>query len=170
MKVLVKAKSSVVIDGGALSLLASKKVQDAVVARSHNKLNTIITPHMGEAESLLNSKISTKDMNKAACELSRLFKCTCVLKGPSTIVCDSKSIYTMKKGSPALAKAGSGDVLAGILVGICCQQKINDFDACVLATNVHAQAANIASKKLHLISVNPQDFIDNIPASFSFFN
>ncbi len=170
MKVLLNAKSSVIIDGGALSLLVNKKVQDAIVARSHSKFKTIITPHTGEAEAILNSKITYKDMMKAACDLANLLKCICVLKGQDTIICDGKSIYAMKKGSPALAKAGSGDVLAGILVGLCCQQKVDDFDACVLATNIHAQAANIASEKLHLVSVNAQDLIDNIPASFSFFN
>lgn len=167
---LDNARSTVIIDGGALTLLRDEKVSHAIFARSENNLDTIITPHKGEAETILKSEISSKNLKNAALELSDLLKCICVLKGPDTVVCDNKHFYAMKNGTSALAKAGSGDVLAGILVGICCQQRVNAFEACVLATNIHAQSANIASKKLHPVSVNPSDIIDNIPASFSFFN
>lgn len=165
LKVLKGTDAPVILDGGALSAFSSEEVRDALEERVNNGYDTILTPHMGEARTLLYNyavkKIASPE--ELAKDLAYFTKATIVLKGPNTFVCDEKQIYKMKSGTPALAKAGSGDVLAGILGGIVCQNRLSAFNACVLATNLHAQAGNIASKKLSEISVMPEDLINYIP-------
>lgn len=167
LKILKETDAPVVVDGGALSAFSSEEVRITVEERFNNGLDTILTPHMGEAKNLLFNyavkKISSPE--SLAKDLAYFTKATIVLKGSNTFVCDEKQIYEMKSGTAALAKAGSGDVLAGILAGIMCQNRLSSFNACVLATNLHAQAGNIAAKDLTEISVTPEDLINYIPKS-----
>ena len=167
LKILKETDAPVVVDGGALSAFSSEEVRITVEERFNNGLDTILTPHMGEAKNLLFNyavkKISSPE--SLAKDLAYFTKATIVLKGPNTFVCDEKQIYEMKSGTAALAKAGSGDVLAGILGGIICQNKLNVFEACALAINLHAKAGNLAAKDLTEISVTPEDLINYIPKS-----
>ena len=167
LKILKETDAPVVVDGDALSVFSSEEVRITVEERFNNGLDTILTPHMGEAKNLLFNyavkKISSPE--SLAKDLAYFTKATIVLKGPNTFVCDEKQIYEMKSGTAALAKAGSGDVLAGILAGIMSQNRLGAFNACVLATNLHAQAGNIAAKDLTEICVTPEDLINYIPKS-----
>ena len=165
LKVLKGTDAPVIVDGGALGAFSDEEVRAALEERYDNDYDTIFTPHMGEAKSLL-FNYAVKEIaspEELVKDLACFTKATIVLKGPNTLVCDGMQIYEMKSGTPALAKAGSGDVLAGILGGIVCQNCLSAFEACVLATNIHAQAGIIASKDLTEISVAPEDLINYIP-------
>lgn len=170
LKVLEGTDAPVILDGGGLSAFSSEKVRDALEERYENSYDTVLTPHIGEAKSLLFNYTVKKiaSPKELARDLAYFTKATIVLKGPNTFVCDEKQIYEMMSGTPALAKAGSGDVLAGILGGIVCQNRLSAFEACVLATNLHAQAGIIASKDLTEISVAPEDLVNYIPKSIKF--
>lgn len=166
---LKNTKWPVVLDGGALSSFKSLKVVQAIEDRNKNNAPTIITPHMGEAKSILENLCEeeitlSKDI---AIKLAGLTNCIVVLKGPNTFICDDKKLYIMKKGSAVLAKAGSGDVLAGIIGGVLCQNTINAYLACVLATNLHAIAGNLCAKDLSDVSVLPEDIIEGIPQAIN---
>ena len=167
LKVLKGTDAPVILDGGAFSAFSSEEVRDALEERYENSYDTVLTPHIGEAKSLLFNYAVKKiaSPKELARDLAYFTKATIVLKGPDTFVCDDKQIYEMKSGGPVLAKAGSGDVLAGILGGIMCQNRLSAFNACVLATNIHAQAGNLAAKDLTEISVTPEDLINYIPKS-----
>ncbi|MDO5426833.1 MAG: NAD(P)H-hydrate dehydratase [Coriobacteriia bacterium] len=171
LKVLEGTDAPVILDGGALRSFSIEDVRDAVEERYNNGYDTVLTPHMGEAKNLLFNyavkKITSQESH--AKDLAYFTKATIVLKGPNTFVCDDKQIYEMKSGTASLAKAGSGDVLAGILAGIMCQNRLSAFNACVLATNLHAQAGNLAAKDLTEISVTPEDLINYIPKSIKYF-
>ena len=171
LKILKETDAPVVVDGGALSAFSSEEVRITVEERFNNGLDTILTPHMGEARALLFNYAVKKftSSEELAKDLAYFTKSTIVLKGPNTFVCDEEHIYEMKSGGPALAKAGSGDVLAGILGGIVCQNRLSAFNACVLATNIHAQAGNLAAKDLTEISVTSEDLINYIPKSIKYF-
>ena len=82
------------------------------------KHNAVLTPHLGEARRLAAAFGITDDKNLAAA-LAEKLQCTVILKGPHTVCasCDG-SVWQNISGSSALATAGSGDVLAGI-VGSC---------------------------------------------------
>lgn len=170
LNVLKGTDAPVILDGGALNAFSSEEVRIAVEERFNNGYDTILTPHMGEAKNLLFNyavkKITSPE--SLAKDLAYFTKATVVLKGPNTFVCDDKQIYEMKSGTAALAKAGSGDVLAGILAGIICQGKLSSFESCVLATNLHALAGKLAAKELTEISVTPEDLVNYIPKSINF--
>ena len=94
--------------------------------------------------------------------LADAYAATVVLKGPQTVVAHGSSTYLMDKGTPALAKAGTGDVLAGIIAALLAQG-ISPVQAAVLGTRLHADAGNETARRLGVVSVVPEDVIDCIP-------
>lgn len=109
----------VVIDADAITLLAAKPaLQQAVRART---AHTVLTPHAGEAQRLalgLGVEIDLDtDRLGAAQALARSLDAVILLKGPTTIVTDGTRFLGTPPLGARLATAGSGDVLAGILVG-----------------------------------------------------
>jgi hydroxyethylthiazole kinase-like uncharacterized protein yjeF len=104
--------------------------------------NSVITPHPGEAARLLG--VSTKDIQAdrpaAARTLARKFDAVCVLKGAGSLIADADGrLAVCDRGHPAMATAGLGDVLAG-LVGALMAQHMSAFDAACLAVWLHASA------------------------------
>ena len=70
-----------------------------------------------------------------------------VLKTHRTIICDKDNYFVNQHGNSALAKAGSGDVLAGIIAGLLAQ-KMSLFEAAKLGVYLHSRAGEIASEEL----------------------
>lgn len=103
----------VVVDADALHLL---KIEKLYPAPPH----WILTPHSGELARLLETKVDQVEANRLEALLAahkQLGGCV-LLKGYRTLVVDSNGVVqVIGSGGPALAKAGSGDVLAGMLGG-----------------------------------------------------
>lgn len=148
----------VLIDADGLNILAKKKLYKL-------PKNLIITPHPMEAARLLKVDI-TKILNKPvdyAKKLSKKYNCTTVLKMHSTIVCSKDmEIYINNTGNSALAKAGSGDVLTGIISGLLAQ-KMSLFEAAKLGVYLHGRTGEIASSMLTEYSVLASDLLKYIP-------
>ena len=79
-----------------------------------------------------------------------------VLKGAGTVIADKESLSINTTGSSALAKAGSGDVLAGFLAALCAQ-KMDIKKAASLAVAFHALAADRLAKEFSSYGVTPSD-------------
>lgn len=82
----------------------------------------ILTPHMGEFSSLCHMDIQTIEKNKTqiAVDFAKSHQVILVLKGHHTLVVSKDGeVYENLSGNAALARAGSGDVLTGIITGLC---------------------------------------------------
>lgn len=162
-QILKRGKAPVLVDGGALQMLSARKIHALCEPRMKDNLPTIITPHFGEAVTLAQAYgIPTEDPTELAKELARHYHATCVLKGPNTYISDGEDCYCMTEGTAALSKAGTGDVLAGI-IGALLAQSVEPVDACVLGTTLHARAGRLAAADLTSIAVTPEDIIRYIP-------
>jgi NAD(P)H-hydrate epimerase len=83
--------------------------------------NMIITPHLGEMARLTGSSVTNiqKNLITTAREYADRFGITCVLKDAVTIAADKdQKTYVNASGNSSMAKAGSGDVLTGIIAGL----------------------------------------------------
>ena len=121
-------------DADALNLLASQHV--------NLPDGCVITPHPGEAARLLGITTAEvqADRPAAAHALSKKYTAVVVLKGAgSLIACPDGRLAVCHQGHPAMATAGLGDVLAG-LVGALLAQGMEAFDAACLAVWLHANA------------------------------
>ena len=129
-----QAKMPQVWDADALNLLSN-----AVIGLASG---SVITPHPGEAARLLG--ISTEqvqaDRLAAARAMVKKYSVVCVLKGAGTLVAGLEGeLAICNHGHPAMATAGLGDVLAGV-IGALLAQGMNAFDAACLAVWLHARA------------------------------
>ena len=131
-----------VLDADALNLVAaSTSLADAVRARSGA---TLATPHPAEAARLLGS--STDDVQRdrlaAAGELAHRLRASVVLKGAGSVIVHLDGRFDVNaSGNPALASAGSGDVLAGML-GALLAQGLDAPTALRVAVCLHGAAAD----------------------------
>ncbi|HET7453061.1 MAG TPA: NAD(P)H-hydrate dehydratase [Thermoanaerobaculia bacterium] len=103
---------------------------------------TIVTPHPGEAGRLLgrSTRAVQADRPAAAAELSRRTRAIAMLKGAGTISASPEgNLWLNSTGSPALAKGGTGDVLAGVGAAFLAQG-LEAADAAVAAAFVHGLA------------------------------
>jgi hydroxyethylthiazole kinase-like uncharacterized protein yjeF len=162
-RLLRVAQAPVLVDGGALRLMPARKVRDLCERRYHDGYPTIITPHGGEASTMAAVfGLSTDDPEELAVTLSQAYGAITVLKGPDTYISDGDDVYCMAEGTAALAKAGTGDVLSGIL-GALLAQGLGPIEACVLGTTLHARAGVLAASEMTSISVCAEDVIRFLP-------
>lgn len=131
-----------VLDADALNLLAANSDLRHQLAKQRTNPDTcsgmVLTPHPQEAARLLNrdSKWVNANRIEASQKLSEEFNCVTVLKGSGTVISDRSSCLINCTGGPALATAGSGDVLAGV-IGAFMAQGISDFHAAATAVWLH---------------------------------
>lgn len=113
---LLDTDKPLVLDADALNMIAdSETLQQAL---SHREAITVITPHPGEAGRLLKEPVAEiqRDRKRSILRMTRKFVCWVVLKGNETLIASPQGdIFLNPFGSPRLAVAGSGDVLAGMI-------------------------------------------------------
>jgi NAD(P)H-hydrate epimerase len=148
-----------VVDADGLKLLA--QIKDW-----HTKLPpAILTPHPGEMAVLtgLSKEEIQEDRQEIARKYAREWGHVVVLKGAFTAVASPDgSVTVIPIASPALARAGTGDVLAGLIVGLRAQG-LEAFDAAVAGAWIHAQAGLYAADDLGTTaSVLASDVLNSI--------
>ncbi|WP_225776022.1 NAD(P)H-hydrate dehydratase [Pseudomonas sp. Marseille-Q5115] len=134
LSVAASSQTAQVWDADALNLLS-----EGVVALPSG---SVITPHPGEAARLLG--MSTADVQadrpSAALALARKYGNVCVLKGAGSLIADPDGRLALcDRGHPAMATAGLGDVLSGV-IGALLAQHMSAFDAACLGVWLHATA------------------------------
>jgi NAD(P)H-hydrate epimerase len=129
-------KGPAVYDADALTLLAG-----APEGFARATVPCVLTPHAGEAARLLGttSELVEGDRFAAARTLARRARSVVVLKGAYTLIAEPDGRVAVNPSAcPALATAGSGDTLAGIVGALLCG--LASFDAACAAVFIHAAA------------------------------
>jgi hydroxyethylthiazole kinase-like uncharacterized protein yjeF len=110
--------------------------------------NTILTPHPGEMARLMNSKSRIEDRIGVARDRAAEWKQVVVLKGAYTVVAAPDGrIKVIPFANPALATAGTGDVLAGTILGLLAQG-LEPFEAAFCGAYLHGLAAQIVAEDM----------------------
>ncbi len=134
---LVIDADALTLTGTGLALLASRQGV------------TVLTPHAGEAGRLLGLESAevTAHRLESARRLAREANAVVVLKGDDTIVTDGDRVAVNTLPAPALATAGTGDVLAGMVGGFLARG-LGGFEAAAAAVFAHAAAGEIAALEI----------------------
>ncbi|MGN0072388.1 MAG: NAD(P)H-hydrate dehydratase [Coriobacteriales bacterium] len=147
-----------VMDADALYALACDP--GLLQARCDAGCRTLLTPHEGEAARLLGGILGPREA--AARELAQRYGATVVLKGPQTLVAvPDGSLLECRNAGPELAKAGTGDVLAGMIAAFCAQG-LPDVDAACLGVYLHGRSGALAAAEQGVPGVMPEDLIARI--------
>ncbi len=158
-----------VLDADAINSLSLEREKSLEALRAA-KRPVILTPHPMEFSRLSGVGIST--VQKHRIESARAFAkdtgCILVLKGAGTLVTDGKELYINHTGSSALAKAGSGDVLAGFLASLSASGA-SPVVAAALAPYFHGRAADTLAKEFSSFGVIPSDLPKQIARELATF-
>jgi len=169
---LKKNKLPAVLDADALNALARTKNFEKII---NGKFPLICTPHPGEMQRLLKCPIGTdkKSRQVVAQTLSKRTGGISVLKGFETVITDGKITYINPTGGPMLAKAGSGDVLGGIIAGLWAQLgSANGFDnksalkAAATGVYLHGLCGELAARQLSDRAVLASDVAARLPLAW----
>ncbi len=164
---LLRGSRRVVLDADGLNHLA-KTAQ----ARPLPGSDLIMTPHPGEFARLAKPLGITIDPNNpatrpdAAAQLAVVHQAVVVLKGKNTIVTDGENLYVNETGNPALATAGSGDVLTGLIASLIAQGMAL-FDAATLGVYLHGLTADSWAKHHGPSGLIARDLTDLIPETMN---
>lgn len=149
----------VVLDADGLRLLSRHKDWYKKVRE-----NWIFTPHLGEMEALTGIKIAELKSKQLvyAKKMADTMGCICIMKGARTLVAaPGKKMYINTSGCSAMATAGSGDVLTGIIAGFLAEKK-TPVRAARLGVYLHGLAGEAAARKLGDRSVMATDLVEAI--------
>jgi len=183
-----------VVDADALTALSSVGVREVLKAGPAR----IFTPHAGEAGRFFKTgasdgqprsltekvrdlsstlapvtKEKVRDRRETLKELHRLLGGVCLLKGPGTLITDGRKLLRNTTGGPALAKGGSGDVLAGLITGLWAQAgRSNGFTAstalqsAALGVYLHGSCGDLAAESLTSRCVLAGELLEFLPSAF----
>lgn len=150
LRAVQQASAAVVVDADALNALA--EVPD--LFRDFHAA-AILTPHPGEfarlaqAQRITASPVDPATRGSATEQLAQKLGCVVVLKGAGTVVSNGLRTWVCSRGHSALATAGTGDVLAGVIAGLAAQffrpgrpspGGLDLFDVARLGVQAHAVA------------------------------
>ncbi|MBQ7915342.1 MAG: NAD(P)H-hydrate dehydratase [Firmicutes bacterium] len=154
----------IVVDADGLNMLAKHP--------EYGNMHMILTPHMGEASRLAGKSIAElyRDLPAAAREIANQYSGTVVLKNASTIVTGKWMVDSVINitGNSGMSTAGSGDVLAGLIAGLCAQRKANTkrysfndaYHLAAAAVWLHGRAGDEAAKVKGEYALMASDIIE----------
>ncbi|MCL2811179.1 MAG: NAD(P)H-hydrate dehydratase [Clostridia bacterium] len=155
---LFAQKSPVVIDADALNALA---LADTLPLLGPN---AVLTPHPGEMARLLRISVAevTDDPQAAAQKLEKRTGATVLLKGATTVITGNARTTLNCTGNDGMATGGSGDVLTGLVAGLCAQG-LPAYDAAAAAAWLHGRAGEHAARWLGHRAMTAMDLLASVP-------
>jgi ADP-dependent NAD(P)H-hydrate dehydratase len=154
------ADRQLVIDAVALSALRDGRY------RFNEETSVVLTPNISEIARITGDKPGTiaADPHGVAVAVARDLNAVVALKGPETFIATPYGeVFRYAEGDVGLATSGSGDVLAGALLGLLARGATLD-QAAVWATYLHGAAGNRLAKRMGPLGFLARELSDELPA------
>ncbi|MDO8756815.1 MAG: NAD(P)H-hydrate dehydratase [Elusimicrobiota bacterium] len=167
--------AAAVVDADALNNLAQQEVDGVVQMLRARKQPCVFTPHPAEAARLLGMKKTEVEAQRLKCveKLARSLGGVALLKGRKTLISSGARTVGNATGGPGLAKAGTGDVLTGLIAGLWAQMLASGrvagdlpFRAATLGAWLHGAAGDAAEKELTAWAMTSTDLSEYLPHAF----
>lgn len=146
-----------IVDADAINSLAKYEVSPIDNIREA-KRPVILTPHPLELSRLTGIALDEilAERERTALRVAASGRCVLLLKGKNTVITDGEQLLINGSGSTALAKAGSGDTLAGLLSSLAASG-LSPLRAAAFSAFVHGAAGDALEKSLSPYGVTPSD-------------
>ena len=164
-EILKKVKKPTVLDADGLRALYGPREVES--ENNCDFSHVVITPHAGELASILGREnIALEDRLDANLEIAQKYNLVSVLKGAGTLITEPGGrTFINPTGSWALATAGTGDILTGI-IGSLLAQGMSLVDAAVCGTYIHGMASDIVASCTSKTSQIATDLLEGIKKVF----
>ena len=126
--------------------------------------NWVITPHAGECSrmtGIIREEIEQNPLRNVT-QIAKEMQCIVHLKSVPACTSDGVKTYLTRTGNPGMAKAGSGDILSG-MIGALLSRGINPLEATALSAMLHGEAGDFAASVFGEESMSASDIIASIP-------
>ncbi len=161
LRLIEQLQSPLVLDADGINAAAAHR--DVLTTRAGRL--TVLTPHDGEFLRLTRGEGIGPDREQAAADFARQSGCVLVLKGHRTITAfPDGETFVNTTGNPGMAKGGSGDLLAGMILSLL-GQGIEPKRAVPAAVWLHGKAGDLAAARYGEYGMTPEDLLDHIPAA-----
>ena len=159
---LTRFEGPLVLDASALTLLQPL----LPLLKDRKPGTTLLTPHAGECDRLLGSSRNDEERIQLVRQMAMHYQCCILLKGKFAMTAlPDGSLFFNTSGNSGMATAGSGDVLTGVLTGLCAQG-YPVADACRLGVFLHGSAGDIAAAATSEESLIASDISNYLAAAF----
>ena len=155
-KFLRNNNTPLIVDADGLNILSRNKKWISLLSP-----NSILTPHPKELSRLIGNWSDDFDKIQKTRQFAQKYNLIVIVKGAYTLIIDSEKIYVNSSGTPALATAGSGDVLTGILTSLLAQG-YSSLEAAKLGVYIHGLTADLKKNSIHSKAFIASDIIDTI--------
>lgn len=135
-----------VIDASAINLIAKNRYLLNQLPK-----NTIFTPHQKELERLSEIAIAQQNQTSIQAFVNQINAIVVAKSEQTTIYAPAKTPHFIDNGTPAMATGGTGDTLAGILVGLLAQFPTDCFSTACAATYLHSEIASDLAQSRYLV-------------------
>ncbi len=150
-----------VIDADGLNIISEFSDLKKLIPK-----NTVLTPHPKEFERLVGKWTDDFDKLEKLKKFAVAHDCIVVLKGAYTAIANRNKVWFNSSGNPALATAGSGDVLTGMITALLAQG-YKPIHAAIIGVFMHGRSADLAIlDKQSMESFTASDGIDHIGKVF----
>ncbi|MNX73235.1 Bifunctional NAD(P)H-hydrate repair enzyme Nnr [compost metagenome] len=157
---LIANNAPLVMDADALNILSKNKEWLSLLLPE-----TIITPHPKELQRLIGEWNSEQEKIDKTIAFSKQYHIIVVMKGAPTRIINGDTIYENTTGNAALATAGSGDVLTGMITSFLAQS-YKPVDSAILGVYLHGLTADIALPETGYQSFIASDIIATLGRAF----
>lgn len=153
---LQQKRAPLVVDADGLNILAGHPDWLSLLPSE-----TILTPHPKELQRLVGEWRDDYEKIEKTKALASRYRVIVVVKGAYSMIIDGERIYVNSSGTPALATAGSGDVLTGMITSLLAQG-YQPVEAARAGVFLHGMTADITGEYIHPRSFIASDIIENI--------
>jgi NAD(P)H-hydrate repair Nnr-like enzyme with NAD(P)H-hydrate dehydratase domain len=166
MKTIEPSVATLILDADGINFFAKVIHSQADTTLSSFALphHSVLTPHPKELARLLAVDVASIQQQRVhyAMLAARQFDAVIVLKGKHTVITDGQQTFINPTGNSALAKAGSGDVLTGMIAGFCAQG-VAPLEAACLSVYLHGLAGDLAAEQLSPYCLLASELLEYIP-------
>lgn len=158
---LTLCKAQMVLDAAVLMRLSDHTDRLSALPRP-----AVLTPHIGELAAMLDCAAAhiEKDRIGAVKEASDRFGAVCVLKGATSLIAAPREkVFAYAGGGVGLATGGSGDVLAGIVAGLCARGT-PPLEATLWAVWLHGEAGRRCAEQIGPIGFLARELLAHLPS------
>lgn len=160
-KIIEGCPKNLILDADALNMLATNTRLLKTLPKE-----CILTPHPGEFDRMFGVHKSSSSRIQTQVEQSKALGCYIVLKTSITSISTPEgSLYFNTTGNPGMAKAGSGDVLLGLMTGLVARWQ-NPLHGACLAVYLHGLAGDYAAEQQGEEAMKASDIIQHLPHAF----
>ena len=164
---LSKYKGKLILDADALNSLSAYKKEELSTLFKNAKCEVVCTPHGKEFARLSGVSLEEilKDGLQAAQSFAKANSVALLLKNAASVITNGTQTAVNITGNSGQAKAGSGDVLSGVIAGLCAQGA-TCFDGACAGAFLCGRAAEIGAKAKGEYSLTANDCIESLGEAF----